>query len=130
MKRIVLVTGGRGYKDQGMVFTALDYIHEEQPITLLIEGGADGADKLARAWADRHDVHRATINAIWYPYLSSGLDRSAGPKRNSIMATINIDIGVAFPGNDGTADMVKKLRADGIEVREFGFTLKTGADHG
>lgn len=43
----VLVCGGRNYNDRKRVFSTLDRIG----ITHLIQGGARGADALAKDWA-------------------------------------------------------------------------------
>ena len=105
----VLVTGGRDYGNTRRVFEVLSY---EQP-TLLCQGGANGADQLARAWAITHDIPYVTYEADW----SQG--RKAGPLRNQQMLDeFKPDLVVAFPGGRGTADMVRRAKAVGVEVRE------------
>ncbi len=47
----ILVTGGRDYIDKERVYYALDYLHTERGITCIIQGGARGADRLAKQWA-------------------------------------------------------------------------------
>jgi hypothetical protein len=44
---IVLVCGGRDYEDDRHVSDVLCAIHKACPITLLVHGGAKGADTLA-----------------------------------------------------------------------------------
>lgn len=109
---IILVTGGRDYWRCGTDL-ALDQLHRQSPITLLIEGGAEGADRHARHWADRHHVHVATIDAQW-----DALGNKAGSARNSAMLQLApvIDLVVAFPGGVGTADMVDKAQNAGLRV--------------
>jgi hypothetical protein len=52
----VLVCGGRDYGqdevEEQRLFEALDALHTTEPIELLIQGGARGADTMARLWAE------------------------------------------------------------------------------
>ena len=109
----VLVCGGREYRDRSILFRVLDEAHEVDPIGVIVQGGADGADRLAVIWAVERGITVETYRADW----SQG--RSAGPARNQRM----IDDGVpsyafAFPGGRGTADMVRRLKAASIPVFE------------
>lgn len=102
----VLVCGGRGFSDTKLVDDTLTRVHlnSDAPITLLIEGGAPGADRLARQWAKGNGIHVATVEALWDFY-----GNSAGPRRNTAMLNeLSPHAIVAFPGGRGTADMVKK----------------------
>jgi hypothetical protein len=115
---IVLVTGGRSYADMVRVFSTLDDVSELVRIRLLIEGGAGerfncgiGADALAYRWAAIKDVPRLTVPAQWSEH-----GPSAGPRRNLNMAFAQPDLGIAFPGGSGTADMVRKLEACGTPI--------------
>jgi hypothetical protein len=112
-KVILLVTGGRTYANRELLFTTLDAIHAETPVTLLLNGGADGADAHARDWASSRRVCFRIFHAHWTLFGSA-----AGPIRNSEMIAECPDLVVAFPGGRGTADCVRKARAKGIEVRE------------
>ena len=80
----------------------LDLPDVSQPVTLLIEGGATGADILARRWALARGIEIAT-------YLA-GRDRyqhRAVPIRNSQMLREGRpELVVAFKGGRGTAHMV------------------------
>src|SRR5258707_13851694 len=46
----VLVCGGRNFRSPAQVFRALDGLHQEKPMTVLIQGGATRAKQFARAW--------------------------------------------------------------------------------
>lgn len=97
----LLVTGGRTYDDIQAVSEALDRIHEQTPITLLIHGGAHGADTLAGRWAKANNVPTAVYRAQWKAH-----GPIAGPIRNQLMLedakpTAYLD----FPGGRGTSDM-------------------------
>lgn len=113
--RTVLVCGGRTYDDQRTINYELDLLHSRLPIGEIIEGGAKGADECARTWAWLNDVSSVSYVANW-----KTMGRSAGPIRNQRM----LDEGkpslvVAFPGGRGTADMVRRAKAAGIEVLEI-----------
>lgn len=110
----LLACGGRTFADRDFVFATLDRVHAKQPITLLIQGGQTGADSLARQWAITRGVQFKTEFAEWRKY-----KKGAGPIRNALMLSKWLPDGcIAFPGNDGTADMVGKARAAGVTVWE------------
>lgn len=110
----VLVCGGRDYQDRERLFVVLDEHHARQPITVLIEGGADGADRFASMWAFEHEIDSDTFFAKWKVH-----GRAAGPIRNQRMIDEGRpDVVIAFPGGRGTADMMKRARAAGVEVIE------------
>lgn len=106
----VLVCGGRDYADQETVFAWLSPMRTQ--IAVLIEGGARGADSLARHWAVMNDVPVETYRAEWEKH-----GRSAGAIRNRRMLEEGKpDLVVAFPGGRGTADMVRVAQAAGVDV--------------
>ena len=109
----LLVFGGRDFKDRDFVFRTLDRAHERRPVTLVIEGEAEGADKLAGEWADARGIHCARVRALWDFY-----GRAAGPKRNEAMRDLSPDAAIGFPGGRGTAHMTGLLRAAGVTVWE------------
>ena len=111
----VLVCGGRDYTDSEKVYMILANIHANGPITRIIQGGAAGVDLLACEWAEGEpDVTLHTYMADWQQF---GV--AAGPIRNAQMLNEGKpDFVLAFPGGRGTADMVAKAMAAGVEVRE------------
>lgn len=109
---VIIVCGGRDYNNVSAVYHALHIAHQKRGITLIIEGGATGADRLARQWAQENDVPIQTFEAEWEKY-----GKAAGPKRNEQMLEEgNADGVIAFPGGRGTADMVSKAKAAGVKV--------------
>jgi len=111
---VVLACGSRHYANEKVVYDALDALHAKRAITTLVQGGARGADKLAKEWAKSRGVHCLTFMADWDKY---GL--AAGPKRNQQMIDeAKPQFVVAFPGNKGTRDMKFKAVAAGIKVWE------------
>jgi hypothetical protein len=109
----VIVCGGRDYCNEEKVFSVLDRLEP----TFVIEGGADGADLLAYRWATRNlDLERnhQCFKAEWVKH-----GKRAGPMRNQRMLDEGKpDLVLAFPGGKGTADMVRRAKRAGIEVRE------------
>lgn len=111
----VLVCGGRNYSDHARLRAALSKFHDEAGISVVIEGGANGADRLARQWAHAFAVPVETFEADW-----ENQGSFAGPARNKRMLEEGRpDLVIAFPGGRGTADMVRKARRAGVEVVEI-----------
>lgn len=133
----VLVCGGRDYgfrpkgcppesarayddrasKQRFMLDETLRDLHKTRgPFTVLINGAAAGADALAVSWALSRGLTIESYAADWKTH-----GRAAGPIRNQQMLDAGKpELVVAFPGGDGTADMVRKARATGVEVFEAG----------
>jgi hypothetical protein len=102
------VTGGRDYADEACVEAWLNALTP----SIIAEGGASGADRLAAIWAHDNDVRCETFPAHWSLH-----GRAAGPIRNQQMLDeFNPDVVLAFPGGRGTADMVKRAHAKGVRV--------------
>lgn len=105
----VLVCGGRDYR--GDVARAMDSFHQYNPITLVIHGGANGADMMADTWARSRGIHTAKVDALWDHY-----GKSAGYRRNSAMLKLEPSWCIAFPGGVGTQQMVKLCKDADIRV--------------
>lgn len=111
----VLVCGGRSFADKVKVWTTLSQIHARDGITCLIHGAAPGADTLAEEWAAERHVSRHRFPAQWEKH-----GKAAGPIRNQAMIDRGRpDLVVAFPGGAGTADMVRRAKADDIKILEI-----------
>lgn len=110
---IILVCGGRDFLNSGLLNSTLNKLHAETPISVLIEGDADGADRMAGAWAIKHGVQVAKCPANWAKY-----GRKAGPLRNAMMLKLKPDLVLAFPGGKGTANMVTQAQIAGIKTHE------------
>jgi hypothetical protein len=119
----VIVTGGRRYGELETVIKVLDSLSP----SVIIEGGATGADALAREYASLRNLDGWTYQADWKdlsqpdarikegPYGS--YDAQAGHRRNKVMLEENLDsVLVAFPGGHGTADCVAQAKKMGIKV--------------
>jgi hypothetical protein len=111
----VLVCGGRDYNDAETVGAWLGGVQKQRGgIKRIIEGGAQGADRLARLYGEWQRIQVVTFAADWRTH-----GRAAGPMRNARMLDEGKpDLVLAFPGGVGTADMVRRAREAGIEVVE------------
>lgn len=111
----VLVTGGRNYSDRERVFAVLDTLHADAGIDVVIHGAYRGADTLADQWAEANGVPREPYEADW-----ENQGSFAGPARNTRMVNKSrADVVIAFHGDRGTADCVRKARKAGIDVVEI-----------
>ncbi len=111
-----IICGGRDFSDEGMFVAAMgDLIHLRGMPECIVNGGARGADLMAKQWAKHHAIEARSVAADW------GLHgRAAGPIRNQTMLDKYApDLVVAFPGGRGTADMVSRSRKAGVDVAEI-----------
>ncbi len=134
----VIVSGGRDFTDRQYLFDRMDDIHAVRPITLVIEGGqrtrkngqtVGGADYWASRWAQWRGILVVREDANWddldapraHIVVKHGrpYNKNAGPERNARMiALYNPDALVVFAGGRGTADMVAKAVAAGLDIIE------------
>jgi hypothetical protein len=104
----VLVCGGRNYDDYNHVVKILDWL----PITLIIHGGATGADALAGKYAYEKTLSWVSYCADWDRH-----GRRAGYIRNlQMLDEGKPDLVVAFPGGKGTTMMIKLAKEAAVPV--------------
>lgn len=83
-----------------------------QELDFLVTGGARGIDSFAAAWARENGIAHAIFPACWEYY-----GKGAGQVRNVWMATLVVpDLVLAFPGGNGTENMVEIAEHQGIKV--------------
>ena len=108
----VLVCGSRSWNNRRTVYVALDELHARYHFTCVMTGAYHGIDNYAEQWARNRCIKYIGVPANWRQH---GL--GAGPIRNQRMIDEERpELGVAFPGGDGTADMVRRLEAAKIEL--------------
>jgi len=127
--RRMLVYGGRAYDDRRRLHDVLDAAHERDPITVIIEGEASGADRLARLWAESRGIFVDPYPADWDNVERPGAvvkrnrrgklyDAAAGPFRNEQMLRDGCPDGaIGFPSmpmGKGTLDMTTRCLEYGI----------------
>ncbi len=110
-----MICGGRDWRDADAVDRTLDSLHAARgPFDRLIHGGARGVDRIAGEWARKNGVLEWNFLPEWHR--AGTPDGSA--RNQHMIATGAPDLVVAFPGGFGTADMVERAKAAGIEVIE------------
>jgi YspA, cpYpsA-related SLOG family len=113
---IVIIAGGRDYWEPLFAYRELDALHAKTPITRVIQGGATGADKLGKMWAQARNVPMIEVQADWTKYHDQ-----AGPIRNGEMLTHNPDLLIVFPGNTGTRNMMTQAIGKGVPITKIGW---------
>lgn len=112
--RSVMVTGSRTWSRPQTVWDVLDGVHQDQEITVLIHGGAVGADIAAKYWAESRgvtdDCHRPDY-VRYHP-------KSAPHIRNEEMLNLRPDLLVAFwdGRSSGTKSVIRKARKLDIPI--------------
>ena len=102
----VIIAGGRQYTLTEDDWTYLATL----PITIVVSGGASGADQGGEDFADANDLPIRRFHADWRVY-----KRAAGPRRNKQMGEY-ADAVVLFPGGRGTASMEREAKKAGILI--------------
>lgn len=116
----MLVCGGREFSDREMMWLALDGIRlwVPVPIQVVIHGAQRGADTLADVWAKERGLEVLPFEAEWTRFQGS-----AGPIRNRRILREGLpDFVVAFPGGDGTQNMLKqawRAKVTRIDLRRW-----------
>lgn len=118
-----LVCGSRNYTQVTFLRRFLTAIHRQDPITCIVHGDAGkvcedtgdvlwGADKLAGEWAEINSIPVKKYPANWERF-----GKRAGPMRNFKMLECDKpDYVIAFPGNEGTMDMIEQALTYGVPV--------------
>lgn len=116
MAEVVLICGSRTWTDRraiGLIVCDLDRD------TIIVHGGAQGADMLADQAAVLWGLARRVYPADWQTH-----GRAAGPIRNQQMLDAeqpNRVIAFRMPGESrGTDDMIRRARKAGIPVDVIG----------
>lgn len=119
----VLVCGGREYDNWEKINQGLTNLYlENKDLTedglvdfTIIEGGAKGADFLARVWAVFRHLPYIEIKADWQRHGKA----AGGIRNNQMLVEGKPDVVLAFPGGAGTADMVRRAKVATIRVIEI-----------
>lgn len=116
----ILVCGSRHFDDWGLLCQTMDRAipyeldGQNYDATTIIEGGAKGADFLARVWAKYMDVPFVEYPADWKTH-----GKAAGPIRNQQMLVEGKpDMVIAFlaPNSRGTKHMIEIAQKANIPV--------------
>jgi hypothetical protein len=108
------IVGWRGFTNKTLFDTELKNFTDEYGMpSLVVSGGAKGADTLAEEWAKEHNIKMLTLKPDW----STG--KAAGILRNTDIVRECTHM-VAFPSEaygKGTQDSIRKAKRDGKPVR-------------
>jgi hypothetical protein len=109
----VLICGSRSWRDTEAVKKRVDMLPEG---TVVIQGGATGADSFARHYATLRGLFVAEV-AVSKPYWER-YGKSAGHKRNHAMLDLQPDLVIAFQrnGSNGTQGTLDEACRRGIPV--------------
>jgi hypothetical protein len=110
--KLIVVTGSRKWDNLGLI----GHVLQDHMPCRIIEGGAPGADHLARVAAIDLGIPVFTCHALWQRY-----GNPAGPMRNRWMLDMSPDLVLAFPMADsvGTRDCIDEARRRGIPVKVY-----------
>lgn len=135
MKNIRLaVVGSRNFTDKSRLFMELNELRKFYKITLIVSGGAKGADTFAENYAKEYGIKKLVLEADWTDMSepcrrklnSSGKEYNAlaGFKRNSEIVE-NCDALVAFwdGTSPGTRDIIDKAKLTGKKVKIYNLSL-------
>lgn len=131
MSKLAIICGGRDYglrlDGNGNWKYPPEFINQvkeeitSRGITFVIEGGAKGADRLARLACEELGVDFIEVPALW-----KRRGQSAGYKRNALMLKVLTKLAgeseclvLAFPGGKGTKMMTTIAREAGVKVEEI-----------
>lgn len=122
----------KAQREIDFVIDTLDYeipLIDSDSNIKIISGGAKGPDNIAITWAMTNHIPYAIYNANWAKH-----GNAAGPIRNQLMLDSELDYHIdsngnktlaiehftciAFPGEKGTADMVRRCKKLNIPVIE------------
>lgn len=118
MGKRILICGGRDFDDWGLftkgVADHIGVFRGPNPDITILQGGAKGADFLAKVYAKWVGFTQEEFPADWKTY-----GKSAGAIRNALMLEEGKpDLVIAFPGGYGTANMVSISKKAGVPVIE------------
>jgi hypothetical protein len=113
---VLAIVGSRTFSDRQLLHATLaEFVVRHGKPSLVVSGGARGADALGEAWAKAHRIPTRIFRPDW-----SKKGRAAGVLRNTDIVNACTHV-VAFPSTrgKGTQDTVRKAKAQGKPVVEI-----------
>ena len=127
----VVIFGGRRFGNKRLFAnTMVAFEREIGKITFVIEGNADGADAMGKRWAQINRRGVLTYAPIWEDLHTMPVKiktNKHGARYNSLATLVRnqrmvdegkLDYAIMFPGESGTADMARRLKAAGVKIFE------------
>ncbi len=107
------VIGSRGFNDFNLLCQKLDILMERKEITLIISGGAKGADSLAERYAEERGIPTQILKPDWEKF-----GKSAGFRRNAdIIDACEVCIAFWDGKSKGTLHSIGLAKKKGIPVK-------------
>ena len=123
MQVVLAIVGWRGMneKEHKDIFneTVEKFISQYGMPTMVVSGGARGADTMGENWAKSHDIPTLILKPQWRN--ANGIyDKSAGIRRNTDIVDACTHM-IAFPSDEGkgTQDSIRKAKQRGKIVIEI-----------
>jgi hypothetical protein len=128
----ILVCGGRTYDDRDSVWRTLDDHQRRYGPVTIIQGGATGADALAKEWCYRQpNVTLISVPANWEDpshrdaVIRTRADGGRNDAKHAIprdaeMLDEKPDLVLAFPGNRGTRHILRRAE----DAKKNGMPIK------
>lgn len=110
---IVAVHGGREYDRKRRINQILDAARDKLGLTSIVTIGSFGTGHIVKAWADSRKVPAEVVKAHWGKH-----GAEAGAIQNKAILGHAPEILIAFPGDDETADIIRRANEAGIRVIE------------
>lgn len=110
----VIIAGGRDMTNYQWASKQISHVLEKLPKdkTMIVEGGAKGADACGRQWAIDNDYHYTTFPAYWDLH-----GKAAGHIRNAEMADYSTHLIAFWEGKSrGTKGMIELAKKNGLKV--------------
>lgn len=106
------IVGSRDYHNYSFFRSQVESFLEGRTPTLIISGGASGADEMAERYAIEMKVELQVFEADWAKY-----GKGAGPKRNMQIVEAATHV-IAFPTTKsiGTFDTIRKAQKAGKPI--------------
>ncbi len=123
MSQRILICGSREWHDMSTIYRRVEQFSRD---TIVIHGGAKGADQIAGQAAKAHGLHQAVVYPMWDLY-----GNSAGHKRNAAMLALEPSLVIAFSlGTNGTQGTIDRARKLGIPVEVIGSEVQPSKPRG
>ena len=115
----ILICGCRNYTNYEKIRNYIATAKSEYPTLIIVQGGAKGADYLAKKACIELQIECREYKAKWQKY-----GRSAGPKRNQQMLDEeHPELIVAFhpdiQRSKGTKDMINRAKQNNFNTQTF-----------
>lgn len=107
------IVGARTFNDTALFESTMkEYVSKHGLPSVVVSGGARGADELGKCWADAQGIPTLILKPDWKKH-----GKAAGVLRNTDIVNACTHM-IAFPSKTGkgTQDSIRKAKAQNIEL--------------